>query len=105
MKREKPVVMIVECYSTSVNYIRDLRERGYEPVLFECRVPPARRELERALNDKAYAFNGDPLPAIVTEADSYAETLETVRGVNPIKILFQFSFISSVFSEVDRFSP
>ena len=87
MKREKPVVMIVECYSTSVNYIRDLRERGYEPVLFECRVPPARRELERALNDKAYAFNGDPLPAIVTEADSYAETLETVRGLNPMLIL------------------
>ena len=42
-------------------------------------------------NDKAYAFNGDPLPAIVTEADSYAETLETVRGVNPMLILPGFS--------------
>ena len=87
MKNPKPSIIIVECYSTAVDYIRDIRERGYEPVLLECRVPPARREKERALNDRAYAFNGDPLPPILTERDSYEETLEAVRRLNPVLIL------------------
>ena len=87
MTHAKPTIVIMECYSTAVNYIRDIRERGYEPALLECRVPPARREKERAANDKAYAFVGDPLPVILTEKERYEDTLQMIGRLSPVLII------------------
>ena len=82
-----PRVVIVECYSSAVNYIHDLRARGFEPILLERFVPEPERAKERAVNDAAYAFNGDPRPTVLTEKEDYAETQEMIRALSPLLVL------------------
>ena len=80
-------IVIVECYSSAVNYIHDLRARGYEPILLERFVPEPERAKERAVNDAAYAFNGDPRPTVLAAKEEYAETLEMTRRLSPLLVL------------------
>lgn len=81
------IVVIVECYSSAVNYIHDIRERGFKPVLLEFYLPYEKRESERALNDKAYAFNNDPYPEVIMAKEHYDETLDMIQKLDPILIL------------------
>ena len=55
----KDKIVIVECYSSAINYIHDIRVRGYEPVLLERYAPEDEQKRIRAINDEVYAFNGD----------------------------------------------
>ena len=80
-------IVIVECYSSSVNYIHDIRERGYEPVLLERYVAEDEREKERKINDAAYAFNGDERPLVVSAHEEYEETLKEIKELSPVLIL------------------
>ena len=79
--------MIVECYSSSVNYIHDILERGYEPVLLEVFTPEEEREKTRIINDRAYAFNHDPLPKVVMAKEHYEMTLDMIKKLQPVLIL------------------
>ena len=81
------IVVIVECYSSAVNYIHDIRERGFKPVLLEFYLPYEKRESERALNDKAYAFNNDPYPEVIMAKEHYDETLDMIQKLDPILII------------------
>ena len=83
----KATIVIVECYSSAVNYIHDIRERGYEPVLLELYAPEEERDSIRKINDKAYIFNGDPCPDIIIAGKNYEETLKTIKKLSPILIL------------------
>lgn len=80
-------IMIVECFSSSINYIHDIRARGYEPILLECYTPETERAKVRAINDEAYAFNGDSYPTVLMAKEDYAQTLEMVKQFSPILIL------------------
>ena len=80
-------IVIVECYSSAVNYIHDIRELGFEPVLLEQYQPEEEREKVREMNDAAYAFNGDLRPMVIMAKESYEETLEMVRRLMPVLIL------------------
>lgn len=86
MNNRKKIV-IVECYSSAVNYIYDIRERGYEPVLLELYAPKEEQESIRKINDKAYSFNGDPCPDIIVADRHYEETLKVIRKLSPVLIL------------------
>ena len=66
-------IMIVECFSSSINYIHDIRARGYEPILLECYTPETERAKVRAINDEAYAFNGDSYPTVLMAKEDYAQ--------------------------------
>ena len=79
--------MIVECYSSSVNYIHDIKERGYEPVLLEVYTPEEKREATRIINDRAYAFNHDPLPRVIMAKEHYKKTLDMIKKLQPVLIL------------------
>lgn len=86
-KKSSDTIIIVECYSSAVNYIQDIRERGYEPVLLELYVPEEIRERERAVNDRAYTFNNDSYPRVIMAKESYEETLDMIRNLSPVLIL------------------
>ena len=86
-QQNKQKIVIVECYSSSVNYIHDIRERGYEPVLLECYAPKEEQKEIRKINDKAYAFNGDSCPLILMVNKRYEETLNLIRELSPLLIL------------------
>lgn len=85
MSRRK--VIIVECISSSVNYISDLREMGIEPVLLEIWCPPEQAKEERDYYDKEYSWNGDRLPDIIQADKEYEVTLDTVRRIKPELII------------------
>ncbi len=87
MQNTEQKIVIVECYSSSVNYIHDIRERGYEPVLLENYAPKEKLEEIRKINDKAYSFNNDSLPLVLMANKHYEETLKLIRELSPLLIL------------------
>ena len=80
-------IIIVECYSSAVSYIRDIRDRGYEPVLLETYSPEEEREALRTLNDSVYAFNEDSCPQVIMAKESYGGTLDMIRKMQPVLVL------------------
>ena len=87
VSRSSAHIVIVECYSSAVNYIHDIRTLGYEPILLECFAPEPERTKLRAMNDKVYAFNGDLRPMVLAEKENYGETLKMIKGVSPLFVL------------------
>ena len=85
-KAERKAI-IVECISSGVNYISDLREMGIEPVLLEIWCPQEQEQGERDYYDKEYSLNGDSLPEIIKADKEYEVTLDTVRRIKPILII------------------
>ena len=83
----KKKVMVVLCASSAINYIEDIRNAGYEPVILEPSipgVPPAevRKELEAE-----YTHIKGERPAIYAASQNYGETLEMVRTIAPCCII------------------
>jgi hypothetical protein len=72
-------IIIYECYSSSVNYIHDIRQKGYEPVLLEEYAKEEYRDNLREYNDKVYSFNGDEIPTVIMASEKYENTLEIVK--------------------------
>ena len=80
-------IVIIECLSSCVNYISDIRDMGYEPVLVEHRVPDWRKESSRKYHDGNYALNGDILPEIIETSQDYEENLALMKSLDPVLIL------------------
>lgn len=80
-------IIVVECISSAVNYIGDIRKAGFEPVVLETNVPLEQKANARKLHDYYYALNGDAAPQIMTCAESYEGTLATVKELDPVLIL------------------
>ena len=80
-------IVIIECISSAVNYISDVRELGYEPVLVEFWVPEWRREISRRNHDKHYSLNEDPVPEIIQAPQDYAAFLELMKRLDPVLII------------------
>ena len=80
-------IIIVECYSSAVNYIHDIRKLGFEPILLELYVSGSERSKIREINDRVYTYNGDELPTVIMASESYNETIAVVRELSPVLIL------------------
>lgn len=88
---EKRKIIIVECVSSSVNYIKDIYDEGYEPVLLEPYYKNIFlrnymhsfhiNELKRSLNKNV------KYPKMISAKPSYNETLKMVEEINPIIII------------------
>ena len=78
-------VIIVECISTSMHYVHDLRERGLEPVILETYNDDGGKEEARRLAN--YAHMEKPLPRRIQALPNYEDTLELVKSENPILVL------------------
>ena len=83
----KGTIVVIECRSTAVSYIGDIRRLGYEPVLIELTVPDDQKEYNRWLHDKYYAYSEDKPSRIVETADDFEEALRTVSALSPVAIL------------------
>lgn len=78
-------VVIVECISTSMNYVHDLRERGLEPVILETYNDDGGKE--EARRQENYVHMEKPLPRRIQALPNYEDTLKLVRAENPILVL------------------
>lgn len=84
----KRKVIIIDCKSSSINYIDDCRKMGYEPVAMELYVPPEKQAASRAAYDEAYRImNVQDVPKRIISAPTYEQTLEMVREIDPVAII------------------
>lgn len=79
---KKPVVLIVECLSSSINYLKDLEERGYQAAVLES---PIIRMNQPAWY--SYDLFGAKQPIILSRHEKYEDTLKEVKKLNPVLIV------------------
>ena len=84
---KKRKIVIIQCISSSVNYISDIRDMGFEPVLMELWVPESKKESKRKWHDDYYSLNGDILPDIFQESEKYEDNLELLKKLDPVLII------------------
>ena len=79
-------IIIVDCKSTGLNFIKDIVNRGYNPVVLELQWHNDDVEEYKEAMEKGYATVDEKFDMIY-ERDSYEETLETVKKWDPLLVL------------------
>ena len=80
-------IIVVEAISTGANFIRDIVNRNYNPLILNTRIEETEEnqayiEMIRIANEKI-DFDAE----VLQEKDSYEETLEMVRNYDPLLIV------------------
>lgn len=80
-------IIIVECISTGVNFIEDIINRGYNPIVLESKMLDTEEgeEYKKMVYDEYKRIDYDF--DIIYEKESYEETLEEVKKYDPLLIL------------------
>lgn len=78
-------IIVVECISTSMNYIPDIRKLGYEPVILETFNDDGGRQASR--RQANYKNMPGEMPRCIQASPNYDKTLELVKSENPILVL------------------
>ena len=79
-------IIVVDCISTGINFIEDIINRGYNPIVLELKPS---EDIFDEYNQKI-KHNYDQINEkfdMIYEKDTYEETLEAVRKVNPVLIV------------------
>ena len=80
-------IIVVDCISTGKNFIGDILNRGYNPIVLELQVSDS--EDAKAYND--YIHKGyESIPfdfEIIYEKDAYEENVEMVKKYDPLLIV------------------
>ena len=79
-------IIVVDCLSTGVNFIGDIVNRGYKPIVLEMRPPDDDVGAYRAKFDAIYGGINEEFDMIF-ERDTYEETLEAVKKAGPTLIV------------------
>ena len=80
-------ILIVECMSTGINFIQDIVDRNYNPIVLDL------KNIENEIGNTYNHHKQEDLKLIreeytlIAEKDTYEETLEMVRELKPILIL------------------
>jgi glutathione synthase/RimK-type ligase-like ATP-grasp enzyme len=80
-------IVIVECISTGINFIEDIVNRGYNPIVMHLKAPDS--EEGKHFDEFIYEEykNIDYDFDMVFEQDTYEETLDEVRKLDPLLVL------------------
>ncbi len=79
-------IVVVDCKSTGTNYISDIINRGYNPIVLELKSGGHELDKYKEIMNKQY----DKIDAdfdMIYERDTYEETLEAVRKYDPLLVL------------------
>ena len=81
-------IVVVQCASTGRNFIQDIIDRNYNPVVLELKPFGDSQEAKHLLEHirKGYNYIDNDFDMIY-ESDSYDETLEEVRKWDPILVV------------------
>ena len=81
-------IIIVQCSSTGVNYVQDILDRNYNPVVLEMLPFGDSEEAERYIEEIREEYEGiEASFDMVYEQDTYEETLEAVKKFDPLLIV------------------
>ncbi len=83
----KNKIIVAEPMSTAFNFLEDIRQRGYEPVILESYIPKgyARRLMDEERKIKYSRIKYQI--TIIKEDPDYAVTLRKVRALDPLLVL------------------
>lgn len=80
-------IVVVECASTGTNFIQDIVNRGYNPIVLELKVQDTEDgELYRDMVQSGYKTIKADFEMIY-EKDTYEETLEMVKQYDPLLVI------------------
>ena len=81
-------IIICEYISTGINYIEDVRARGYNPILLDGTYvgTPEEVRLWREIRDLVKSKLGNDI-TIIPETSDYNELLEKVRSYDPLIVI------------------
>ncbi len=80
-------IIVVECISTGKNFIEDIINRGYNPIVMHLNKPDTKagKKMQKHIQEEyesiPYEFD------MVYEQDSFEETLKKVKKFNPLLII------------------
>ena len=80
-------IIVAEPMSTAFNFLEDIRQRGYEPVILEAYIPEgyARRLMD---DERKIKYSRIKYPiTIIKEDPDYSITLQEVRAFDPLLVL------------------
>ena len=80
-------IIIVECISTGINFVEDIINRGYNPILLDLKVadtPEGMDFAEFIINDYKRIEHDYEM---IYEQDTFEETLEMVKKYDPLLII------------------
>ena len=82
-------IIIVECASTGINYVQDIITRNYNPVVLETKtLNDSEESMEYHENLVKSSYDRiDNDFELIYEEDSYEDTLEMVKGYDPLLVL------------------
>ena len=80
-------IIVVDCQSTSINFIDDIYNRRYNPIVLEL-IPDIHDDIDgyRQKMDLEYE-RSDYEFEVIQEKESYEETLEMIRELDPLLVL------------------
>ena len=87
MENNKRNIIVVECISTGTNFIEDIINRGYNPIVLEAKIIDTEegKKYQKMVYDEYKRIKYDF--EIIYEQDTYEETLEMVRKLDPLLIV------------------
>ena len=80
-------IVVVECKSTGKNFIEDIANMGYNPIILQTRVANTEegksylQAIRNGLDSLKHDFE------LIHEKDTYEETLEMVKEYDPLLVL------------------
>ena len=80
-------IVIVECISTGINFIEDIVNRGYNPIVMHLKAPDSEegKHFDEFIYEEYKRIDYDF--DMVFEQDTYEETLEELRKFDPLLVL------------------
>ena len=80
-------IVIVEASSTGFNFIRDIVNRNYRPVILDMKIEfSEKNKAYKDVVERAYSKIEEDFD-LIKEGDSYEETLELVRQYDPLLVI------------------
>lgn len=82
-------IVVVHCISTGINYIQDIIDRNYNPVILELKPSDDSEDARNTMLKRVTAAY-DMIKAdydLIYEKDSYDETLEMVKELDPLLVI------------------
>ena len=80
-------IVVVECASTGTNFIQDIVNRGYNPIVLELKVQDTEDgELYRDMVQSGYKTIKADFE-VIYEKDTYEENLEMVKRYDPLLVI------------------
>ena len=83
----KKKIVVAEPMSTAFNFLEDIRQRGFEPVILESYIPEGYARSLMDMERKAKYSKIDYPITIIREKPDYEATLREIRDLDPLLVL------------------